>query len=67
MIAVALPGAFKPRCKLKHSRFEWRKILRNGRFENCSGGVEIVVSQPVSHVGRVRPPDIRLARDELVA
>lgn len=60
-----LLGEFEPRFKLKNSCFEWWQILRNSCFHNCSGCVEIVVRKPVAHSGRVRSPDVGLARDEL--
>ena len=64
MLRVLL-GEFQPRSKLHDSRLQGWKVLLNRRFDDCSRRVEIVVSQPVPHTGRVRPLDIRFAREEL--
>lgn len=65
IVACVLPGEFKPRFNLPDSGPQWWKVLLNCRFDDCSRCIEIVVRQPVSHTGRVRPLDVWLAREEL--
>jgi hypothetical protein len=62
---IALFGEFKTHLKPQDGFFKWRKILGDSCFDDCSGGVEIAVVEPVARTGAIRLLDIRLARDEL--